>query len=183
MANIRSEIMHWSRSQLRTAVAGEIGLDAEQLFCDFAWWFFSRHRAHADASWTEFLTDTLEVKGIRTQRLRKPFHSYTTWNVSLVPGCITPRRHLITETQLDIAFENYPSFPWQSQQFASRPSAVSFALFRYGHLREIQNPADAEKHRFRHLCRWVPSSTNLPDRSGTLFVHSQQLPAHFLKPQ
>lgn len=181
MTNIQSEIMRWSRSRLRPATAGEIGLDARQLFCEFAWWFHSRHRVHADASWTDFLTDTLRAWGIRPQQLRKPFHSYTTWNVSLKPGLIVPCRALLTEAQLQIAFENYPSFPWQNQPFTSRQSAVSYALFRYGLLYEVKDRADGAKHGFHHLTQWTPTTSR--EGSGTLFVHSQQLPAHFLKPQ
>jgi hypothetical protein len=183
MINIRSEIIRWSRSRLRPVVAGEIGLDSRQLLCEFAWWFHSRHRAHADASWTDFLTDTLRAWGIRPQQLRKPFHSYTTWNVNLKPGFIIPARTLVTETQLQIAFENYPSFPWQSQHFTSRHSAVSYALFRYGLIYEVKSRAEAAKHRFHHLTQWTPHAPTSREGSGTLFVHSQQLPAHFLKPQ
>ena len=175
-----SDILTWFHRRLQPAAPGVVGLDKHQLFCDFSWWHYARHRIHADPAWADNVMSALHDTGVRRQQLRKPFHSYATWNVDMAPNLISPKRCFATDVQAEIAFKTFRTFPWQEQRFHSRLCATSYALYRYSFLTVVSEAADAACHPLRYVCRWQPHSRQRPDGNGTLYLLSQQLPSELL---
>lgn len=165
---------------LRPTKRGEIGLDDGQLICEFNWWYFFSHRVEAHYKSGPFVLDALQYHGYRRQRLVPPYGSYRPWKLTLQPGRIMPARNLVTEAQLQLAFEHYRAGPWQRQKFKDRFKALGYATFRYHALRLVDAKPDPSEADMHYIGMWKPARRSQPKEAGTLYVISQRLPGYLL---
>jgi len=177
---IQRETFLFIQDCLRPTKRGEVGLDDGQLIAEFNWWSYFPTRVEAHPKSGPFVLDALHYHGFRRQQLVAPYRSYRPWNLTLKPGFIVPHRNLVTDDQLELAFEHFRQGPWQRQKFKDWFHAMGYAGYRYHALRLLDAKPKEVPNDMHYVGLWKPVRRSEPKEAGTLYVISQRLPGYLL---